>query len=730
MQTHDLAMCTESRRLAMSRLALWGICLTFFFSGTIVDAATLTGVQSRKAHGSPPTDYNLTVDTTQDIGGAVTVEPRAIGSGHRIVFQFDSAVTAVGTPGATDESGASAGQLALSTLNGSEVTVTLTAVADNKRIRLVLPAVNGGADAVVSLGFLVGDVDNSRSVSPVDVQQIKSRSGQGVDAGNFRFDLNATGVISAADVVAIRSRVPRTLTGLTAAATFTTQPASVTITAGQTAQFVAVAIGTPAPTLRWQLSIDNGGTWSDIPGATGSGLSIAGALSDSGRQYRAIATNTVGAVNSHVATLTVNAAPPPKAWQAAALIGPAVDGDVYNERIALGANGDAVAVWQDIASAGPAVNIWANRYSPATGWGTPTIIGGGADGAADPQVGVDGGGNAIAVWVQPDGIYDYSSGNPVPIRYNIWSNRYVPGSGWTGAALIETLDGDAFTPRSAGEPQIAVANNGRAIAVWNQGNAFNSGADVWANTYSPGGGWAVAGILSDGSSSAGGAVAAIDAAGNTMAVWSQVVGTHINLFASRNGGAAVQIESGTGNPSSTQVAMNANGEAFAVWGQGCVTWANRFVPASGWGTAIALQSGNPACAYIPDGQIAVDANGNALAAWVLRTGASTTTYGNRYNAGAGWQGASPINFGGQHFQFAMNAAGNTLGTWQSGSLLAGNGAFVTAYDFSPSVPIYGGSGIDSTGSRIAMDANGNAIVLFKRAEVAGVRNTIWAAVYK
>jgi hypothetical protein len=35
----------------------------------------------------------------------------------------------------------------------------------------------------------------------------------------------------------------------------------------------------------------------------------------------------------------------------------------------------------------------------------------------------------------------------------------------------------------------------------------------------------------------------------------------------------------------------------------------------------------------------------------------------------------------------------------------------------------------TTGLRMAMDANGNAIVLFKRAEVSG-HNTIWAAVYK
>ena len=713
------------RIAAIRRMALWGICLSLTIAGTAADAATLTAVQSRKTHGI--SSFDIVIDTKQTIGGAVTVESRAIGSGHQIVFQFDVPVT-FGVATAVDEAGASVVVASAVAGSNNDVVVTLTGVPDNKRVKVLLPNVNG-VDFSASLGFLLGDVNNSRSVSANDVQQMKARSGQNVDAANFRFDLNVTGVISAADVSAVKSRSPRTLIDLAVAPTFTTQPGNVTIIEGQTAQFVAVASGTPAPSLRWQLSTNSGANWSDIAGATNSPLSIVAALSDSGRQYRAVATNSATSVNSNAATLTVNAVPLPKAWQPAALISPAIDGDVYNYQIAFSSNGEAMAVWQDLVSASIATNIWANRYTPGTGWGVATIIDAGAFDARDAQVGMDASGNAIAVWAQSDGVFDYSSGTPVAIRYNIWSNRYVPGTGWTGPTLVETLDGDNISPRSADAPQIAVSANGQAIAAWTQANAFFTGADVWVNRYTPGAGWGTAGMLSNGLNSAGGAMVAIDATGNTMSVWSQVVGTHINLFASRNFGAPVQIETGTGNPSSLQVASNAGGETVAVWGQGCVTWANRYVPGTGWGAATALQTGNLACAYIPNNQVAIDAAGNAIAAWVLNTGANITTYGNRYNAGAGWQGASPINYGGSHFQFAMNAAGNTLAAWQSASILAGNSDYVAAYNFFPSVQIYGGSGIDTTGSRIAMDASGNAIVLFKRAEVAG-RNTIWAVVYK
>lgn len=102
-----------------------------------------------------------------------------------------------------------------------------------------------------------------------------------------------------------------TVNAAAVAPAFTTQPASVTITAGQDAQFTVAASGTPAPTLRWQLSSDNGGTWGDISGATSPQFDVVGAtLANNGRQYRAVATNSVGSVASQAAVLTVQAAVP------------------------------------------------------------------------------------------------------------------------------------------------------------------------------------------------------------------------------------------------------------------------------------------------------------------------------------------------------------------------------------------------------------------------------------
>ncbi|MBL0124793.1 MAG: hypothetical protein IPP88_19445 [Betaproteobacteria bacterium] len=194
---------------AIWRMALWGTTLALTFAGVVADAITLTAVQSRKAHGA--STYDLTIDKSQSIGGAITVESRAIGAGHQIVFQFDVPVTSIGTPTALDEAGDPVSISLTPLTGGNDVMVTLAIVPDNKRVTVMLPGVNGGGDVSASLGFLVGDTNNSGSVSAADIQQLKARAGQGIASTNFRFDLNATGAITAADVSAVKGRLNRTL---------------------------------------------------------------------------------------------------------------------------------------------------------------------------------------------------------------------------------------------------------------------------------------------------------------------------------------------------------------------------------------------------------------------------------------------------------------------------------------------------------------------------------------
>ena len=177
-------------------------------SGTVnvtpaAGALSVVGVQSRKVHGGAGT-FDVPINFAAVLTGSVTVEPRAIGGGHTLVFQFTGPITSAGTVSVTDASSATVGA-AVTAFSGNEITVTMTGIPNNKRVTVALANINGtGAGASASLGFLIGDVNNSRSVTSLDILQVKGRSGQSTDITNFIYDLNASGGVSSTDILLVK----------------------------------------------------------------------------------------------------------------------------------------------------------------------------------------------------------------------------------------------------------------------------------------------------------------------------------------------------------------------------------------------------------------------------------------------------------------------------------------------------------------------------------------------
>ena len=97
--------------------------------------------------------------------------------------------------------------------------------------------------------------------------------------------------------------------GNTAAPVVTTHPSAQTVCAGSSVTFTSDASGSPAPTVQWQVSTNNGNSWSNVSGATTATLTFTVATGDNNKQYRAVWTNSVSSVNSNAAILTVNAIP-------------------------------------------------------------------------------------------------------------------------------------------------------------------------------------------------------------------------------------------------------------------------------------------------------------------------------------------------------------------------------------------------------------------------------------
>ena len=84
-------------------------------------------------------------------------------------------------------------------------------------------------------------------------------------------------------------------------------PADATVVAGDLARFEVEAAGEPAPAVRWQT--DDGGGWTDVPGATGPVYERTADPRDQGLLVRAVATGAAGEVPSAAATLTVHTPP-------------------------------------------------------------------------------------------------------------------------------------------------------------------------------------------------------------------------------------------------------------------------------------------------------------------------------------------------------------------------------------------------------------------------------------
>jgi MYXO-CTERM domain-containing protein len=85
-------------------------------------------------------------------------------------------------------------------------------------------------------------------------------------------------------------------------------PSSQVVTSGKTMVLTASATGTPAPTFQWQQSANAGKTWTNLTGQTGSTLTITTDSTLNNDEYRYVATNTGGSVNSSAFILVVNPA--------------------------------------------------------------------------------------------------------------------------------------------------------------------------------------------------------------------------------------------------------------------------------------------------------------------------------------------------------------------------------------------------------------------------------------
>jgi CSLREA domain-containing protein len=171
----------------------------------------LQSVASRKVHGTAGTfDMPLSTVVPPALNHDPTTEPRT-GPGHTLVFTFDKPVNAAD---AIATEGSMTG--VTSTTSGNEVIVSLSGVTNQNYVTISVTNVGSpdggfGGSASVRVGFLAGDVNQSRVVSVADLGLVNAQLSQVVTAANFLRDVNATGTLTVADKGVTNANLTRAL---------------------------------------------------------------------------------------------------------------------------------------------------------------------------------------------------------------------------------------------------------------------------------------------------------------------------------------------------------------------------------------------------------------------------------------------------------------------------------------------------------------------------------------
>ena len=153
---------------------------------------------SRKMHGAAVFDIAL------PLTGTAGIECRTGGANgdHQVIVTFPSAVSLTSASVTTGT-----GSVSSFTVSGGQVTVNLTGVSNAQTIVITLFGVSDGtntSNVSIPMGVLLGDTTGNGSVNASDVSLTKLKSGQAVDASNFRTDVTVNGSINASDVSSVK----------------------------------------------------------------------------------------------------------------------------------------------------------------------------------------------------------------------------------------------------------------------------------------------------------------------------------------------------------------------------------------------------------------------------------------------------------------------------------------------------------------------------------------------
>lgn len=381
---------------------------------------------------------------------------------------------------------------------------------------------------------------------------------------------------------------------------------------------------------------------------------------------------------------------------------------------AFDAQGDAFAVWLSIRGSKFIVQA-AVRPAASGAWQAPVDLSAAGQDAERPQVAVDAQGNALAIWLSNGAVQAAAR----PAASGVWQ------------AAVD------LSSAGAASPQIALDAQGNALVVWTRADGTNSIVEAAARP-------AATGLWQPAASPTVNAVAiqvAFDAEGNAFAVWTGSNGTNSVVQAAvRPAGSGIwqaptDLSTIGEDASGAQVVVDARGNALAVWrrsdGANHLVQAAARPAASGVWLAPVDLSASGLNAESP--QLAVDAQGNALAVWDHVEGATYAVQAAARPAASGvWQAAVDLSRAGQAVtspHVAFDVRGTALAVWEryTGSHLVVAGAVRRAasgpWEQPKDLSAAGQTALDPY---LTVDRQGNALVTWDGyGDHADIQAAVW-----
>ncbi len=340
----------------------------------------------------------------------------------------------------------------------------------------------------------------------------------------------------------------------------------------------------------------------------------------------------------------------------------------------------------------------------AAPWSSPEEVSIPGGSASWSKVGIDGVGNATAVWTRSDGLQLLAQAAERPV-----------GGSWGAPVDLSAPVGNAENVTLAVDPA------GDVIVAWKQRLA---GSEAIEAAYKPAGGsWGAPEAVEFGSAVVETPAVAIDAAGDAVLIWRQGVGgNHViratSKPASGSWQAPVAISSSALNAEAPDVTMSASGTAAAVWqsssGATSVVESNELPLGGSWTGEEAISA--PATVTEPPHVVADPATGDFTAIWSRSSTGLVAEVASRPAAG-GWNAPEQISTPALEAHapvVAVDSAGDAVAAWYrfdgsvgsvEGAVLAAGGAWASPVRISP-------VGAEAEAPQVAMSPAGAAQVVW------------------